>query len=465
VRTKVLIVDDDQEIVLALESRLRWMGHETLTAETGEQALVSVAQDGPDLLLLDIELPGMSGIDVLKRLTESASQNRRKTPPGAIVLTAHGTVGRAVEAIQLGAIDFLTKPFDPDHLSVVIEKALGTLTLHRQMAILRSEVEDRYEHLIGHSVGMMSVLETAKRAAPSSATVLILGETGTGKEVVARAVHRWSTRSVKPFVVVNCAALPEHLLENELFGHEKGSYTGADKRQAGKIESADGGTVFLDEIGEMPLPLQSRLLRVLQDNQFYRVGGTQSVRADVRFVAATNKNLMNEIKRGTFREDLYFRLDVVTLELPPLRDRIDDIPDLTEHFLSRAQRCGNRRQMSLNDAAWSMMKQYRWPGNVRELENVLMRASILCQGHLICPEHLRLLGWGEDDGGGGGELPLTVQYHDGLSEYGKKLIEEALRRNGWNQTKAAKELGLLRTSFTRLLRQKGISGKPPQVES
>lgn len=463
-QAKVLVVDDDQEIALALESRLRWMGHDVLTAETGEQALVSVAHEAPDLLLLDIELPGMSGIDVLKRLTESAGQNRRKTPPGAIVLTAHGTVGRAVEAIQLGAIDILTKPFDPDHLSVVIEKALGTLTLHRQMAILRSEVGDRYEHLIGHSVGMMSVLETAKRAAPSSATVLILGETGTGKEVVARAVHRWSTRSVKPFVVVNCAALPEHLLENELFGHEKGSYTGADKRQAGKIESADGGTVFLDEIGEMPLPLQSRLLRVLQDNQFYRVGGTQSVRADVRFIAATNKNLTNEIKRGTFREDLYFRLDVVTLELPPLRDRIDDIPDLTQHFLSRAQQGWNRRQMTLNDSAWSIMKQYRWPGNVRELENVLMRASILCQGHVICPEHLRLLGCGEEEDEDG-ELPLTVQYHDGLSEYGKKLIEEALRRNGWNQTKAAKELGLLRTSFTRLLRQKGISGKPPQLES
>lgn len=269
---------------------------------------------------------------------------------------------------------------------------------------------------------------------------------------------------MKPFVVLNCAALPEHLLENELFGHEKGSYTGADKRQAGKIESADGGTVFLDEIGEMPLPLQSRLLRVLQDNQFYRVGGTQSVRADVRFIAATNKNLTNEIKRGTFREDLYFRLDVVTLELPPLRDRIDDIPDLTQHFLSRAQQGWNRRQMTLNDSAWSIMKQYRWPGNVRELENVLMRASILCQGHVICPEHLRLLGCGEEEDEDG-ELPLTVQYHDGLSEYGKKLIEEALRRNGWNQTKAAKELGLLRTSFTRLLRQKGISGKPPQVES
>ncbi len=461
-RTKVLIVDDDQEIVLALESRLRWMGHETLTAETGEQALTIVSQEAPDLLLLDIELPGMSGLDVLKRLADST--NRTGPGPSTIVLTAHGTVARAVEAMQVGAIDFLTKPFEPDHLSLVIQKSLAALVLQRQMALLRAEVGDRYARIVGDSVGMTAVLDMAKRAAPLSVTVLILGETGTGKEVVARAVHRWSTRSVKPFVVVNCAALPEHLLENELFGHEKGSYTGADKRQAGKIESADGGTVFLDEIGEMPLPLQSRLLRVLQDNQFYRVGGTQSVRADVRFIAATNKNLTNEIKRGTFREDLYFRLDVVTLELPPLRDRIDDIPDLTQHFLSRAQQGWNRRQMTLNDSAWSIMKQYRWPGNVRELENVLMRASILCQGHVICPEHLRLLGCGEEEDEDG-ELPLTVQYHDGLSEYGKKLIEEALRRNGWNQTKAAKELGLLRTSFTRLLRQKGISGKPPQVES
>ena len=458
-QTKVLVVDDDREIVLALESRLRWMGHDTLTAETGEQALALIAQEAPDLVLLDIELPGMSGLDVLKHLVNHAS---RDSSPGVIVLTAHGTVARAVEAMQLGAIDFITKPFEPEHLAVVIQKAIGIVALQRQMALLRSEVEGRYEHIIGNSAAMVSVVSMTKRVAPSSVTVLILGETGTGKEVIARALHRWSTRSLKPFVVVNCAALPENLLENELFGHEKGSYTGADKREVGKIESADGGTVFLDEIGEMPLVLQSRLLRVLQDNQFYRVGGSQLIRVDVRFIAATNKNLSQEIKRGTFREDLYYRLDVVTLKLPPLRDRKEDLPVLAEHFLRHMKVGTGGRQVTVDEAALSTMNCYRWPGNVRELENVLIRAMILSQGDVIRPEHLQLTRLEEQSNGEELSPMLPLQYHDGVELYGRKLIEGALRRNNWNQTKAARELGLLRTSLTRLLRQKGISGKPPE---
>jgi DNA-binding NtrC family response regulator len=459
VQTKVLIVDDDREILLALESRLRWMGHDTLTAETGEKALALIAQEVPDLVLLDIELPGMSGLDALKRLADRAS---RGSGPGVIVLTAHGTVARAVEAMQLGAIDFIMKPFEPEHLAMVIQKAVGIVALQRQMTLLRSEVEGRYEHIIGNSTAMVSVVSMAKRVAPSSVTVLILGETGTGKEVIARALHRWSARSLKPFVVVNCAALSEHLLENELFGHEKGSYTGADTREVGKIESADGGTVFLDEIGEMPLAVQSRLLRVLQDNQFYRVGGSRLIRSDVRFVAATNKSLSQEVKRGTFREDLYYRLDVVTLKLPPLRDRKEDLPLLVEHFLEHAKVGTGDRQAIVDEAVWSMMNRYRWPGNVRELENVLIRAMILSQGTAIRPEHLQLTWW-EDQSNGGERLSTPpTQYHDGVERYGRKLIEEALRRNNWNQTKAARELGLLRTSLTRLLRQKDISGKPPE---
>lgn len=470
-QAKILIVDDDQEILLALKSRVKWLGHEVLTAENGEQALALVSQESPDLLLLDIEMPGLFGLDVLKRLADAVGQQtqpgviaaprRLINGPGVIVLTAYGTVARAVEAMQLGAIDFLTKPFDPDHLSAVIHKALGALALQRQVSLLREEVEDRYEHIIGRSPLMVQCVETAKRAAASSATVLVLGETGTGKEVVARAIHRWSPRAGRPFVVVNCAALPESLLENELFGHEKGAFTGAVRREPGKIESADGGTVFLDEIGEMPLALQSRLLRVLQDQSFYRIGGTQPVRADVRFVAATNKDLQQAVKRFAFREDLYFRLDVVTLTLPPLRERLDDLQALVEHMIRASLKVGAPRKIGLSAEAWQAMRAYGWPGNVRELENVLMRALILCQGDTIGPEHLRLTAW---DGTPSGPKPGQAgpaTYHEGIEAYSRRLIEEALQRNGWNQTKTADELGLRRTSLTRLMRHKGISGKPP----
>ena len=242
--------------------------------------------------------------------------------------------------MQLGAFDFITKPFSADHLTVVVKKALDTVALHRQVDVLRQEVDDRYDHLVGSNAKMAAQLTIAKQAASSNVTVLLLGETGTGKEVVARAIHRWSPRRSKPFIAVNCAALPEHLLENELFGHEKGSFTGAVKREPGKIEVAEGGTVFLDEIGDMPLPLQSRLLRVIQDQTFFRVGGTQSVRTNVRFIAATNKDIRRAIQQSTFREDLYYRLAVITVTLPPLRERMDDIPALAKHFLKRAANLG-----------------------------------------------------------------------------------------------------------------------------
>jgi transcriptional regulator with PAS, ATPase and Fis domain len=309
---------------------------------------------------------------------------------------------------------------------------------------------------------MATQLTIAKQAALSDVTVLLLGETGTGKEVVARAIHRWSPRRSKPFVAVNCAALPEHLLENELFGHEKGSFTGAVKREPGKIEVAEGGTVFLDEIGDMPLPLQSRLLRVLQDQTFYRVGGTQPVRTNVRFIAATNKDIRRAIQQGTFREDLYYRLAVITVTLPPLRERMDDVPALARHFLNRAVRIGIHRPCALSDRAVLALQQYQWPGNIRELDNVLTRALILCSEDTIEPAYLHLAD---------SPFPLANeaetgssirQYHESMDDYSRKVIEEALRRNGWNQTRAAEELGLQRTYLTKLLRQKDISGRPPK---
>ena len=272
-RAKILIVDDDRDILLGLENRITWMGHEPVTAENGRDALRLIDEGDFDLVLLDLELPFLSGLEVLERVRQASHSERRTekdtsapyTRPLIIILTAFGTIERAVQAMQLGAFDFLTKPFSADHLTVVVNKALDTVVLHRQVDVLRQEVDDRYDHLVGSNAKMAVQLTIAKQAAPSDVTVLLLGETGTGKDVVARAIHRWSPRRSKSFIAINCAALPEHLLENELFGHEKGSFTGAVKREPGKIEVAEGGTVFLDEIGDMPLPLQSRLLRVLRE--------------------------------------------------------------------------------------------------------------------------------------------------------------------------------------------------------
>ncbi|MBH0203144.1 MAG: sigma-54-dependent Fis family transcriptional regulator [Nitrospira sp.] len=459
-QARILIVDDDHDILIAIKKRLTWMGHEVFTSEDGEQGLRLAAEEQPDLMLVDIELPGLSGLDVLKQLAEKRSSVPPQTVPEVVVITAFGTIDRAVEAIRLGACDFLTKPFEPDHLAVVIEKAMAQIALTRQIGLLQAEVEGRYEHVIGQSARMVELLDTARRAAGSSVTVLLLGETGTGKEVMARALHRWSPRAAKPFVVVNCAAFPESLLENELFGHEKGAYTGAVKREPGKIEAAEGGTVFLDEIGDMPAGLQTRLLRLLQDQEFYRVGGAQPIRTDVRFVAATNKDLKAAIQDGRFRQDLFYRLNVITLTLPPLRQRVDDLPLLVGHFVSRHGASMGRRPFIVSHDAMDLIREYHWPGNVRELENVLIRAITLCDGHCIEPQHLGLTIRRK--------LPIetdlvqedNLNYHAVMELYSRKLIEEALRRTGGHQTKAAELLGLQRTYLTRLIKQRGVTMKP-----
>lgn len=462
-QARILIVDDDHDILSALKKRLIWMGHEVLTAENGEQALRLATEEAPDLMLLDIELPVLSGLDILKQLAEKRSGIPPQIVPEVIVITAFGTIDRAVEAIRLGACDFLTKPFEPDHLSIVIEKVMAQMALTRQIGLLQAEVGGRYEHVVGKDSRMVELLDTARRVAGTSATVLLLGETGTGKEVIARALHRWSPRVTKPFVVVNCAALPESLLENELFGHEKGAYTGAVRREPGKIESAEGGTVFLDEIGDMPAGLQTRLLRLLQDQEFYRVGGVQSIRTNVRFVAATNKDLKEAIQEGQFRQDLFYRLNVISLTLPPLRKRPDDLSALVDHFIRRHGAAMSRRPFTVSQDALELIREYHWPGNVRELENVLVRAIALCPDDCIESEHLGITvqrrlpveaNFAEDD---------SLNYHAVMEHYSRKVIEEGLRRSGWNQTKAAELLGLQRTYLTRLIRQRGVSAKPPSV--
>src|SRR5438093_9937771 len=347
-------------------------------------------RETPAVNLLGLEMPRLSGLEVLKRLAQNrqAGANEQEVP--VIVMTAHGTIAKAVEAMKEGACDFLTKPFEVDHLSIVIRKPLEQESLKRQVECLRTEVETRYADIIGASPRTKSVVELAKRAANSDASVLLLGESGTGKELFARSIHQWSPRRAMPFVVINCVALTDTLLENELFGHEKGAFTGADRLQKGKVEMADGGTVFLDEIGDMPSGLQAKLLRVLQDHEFTRVGGTRLVKVNIRVIAATNTDLKQAIKAGQFREDLFFRLNVVSLTLPPLRERPEDIPALAEFFLSRQTREAKRPVMKLSDEAITAMRHYAWPGNIRELENAIDRAVVLCPHDVIQPELLAL---------------------------------------------------------------------------
>ncbi|MFO0701450.1 MAG: sigma-54 dependent transcriptional regulator [Nitrospira sp.] len=452
---KILIVDDDPDIVLMLEDRLQSSGYETVAALEGQQALDLIVQESPHLVLLDLTLPKLSGLDVLKRL----AQMKPLDSPPVIVMTAHASIQAAVEAMKEGAYDFLTKPLDNDHLLIVIRKALERDALRRQVAYLRSEVDGRYANIVGNSPLVRSVVEAAQRAAKSDAGVLLLGESGTGKELFARSIHQWSPRSAMPLIVINCVALTETLLENELFGHERGAFTGADRQQKGKLEMADGGTVFLDEIGDMPLTLQAKLLRVLQDREFQRVGGSKTVSVNIRIIAATNKDLRQAVKAGQFREDLYFRLNVVTLTLPPLRERQGDVPSLAQFFLERHTRDAKRPGMVLSTAALEALTQYPWPGNIRELDNVIARAVVLSPKDTIEPDMLALLSDDadlhrqEDDT----LLPyLDLPYHESMEQHSRYIITRAMERAEGNQTKAAESLKLQRTYLARLLKHQKI---------
>ncbi len=452
---KILIVDDDPDIVLMLEDRLQSVGYETVAALEGQQALDLIVHESPHLVLLDLTLPKLSGLDVLKRL----AQMKPMDSPPVIVMTAHASIQAAVEAMKEGAYDFLTKPLDNDHLLIVIRKALERDTLRRHVAYLRSEVDGRYANIVGNSPLVCSVVEAAQRAAKSDAGVLLLGESGTGKELFARSVHQWSPRCAMPLIVINCVALTETLLENELFGHERGAFTGADRQQKGKLEMADGGTVFLDEIGDMPLALQAKLLRVLQDREFQRVGGSKTVSVNIRIIAATNKDLRQAVKTGRFREDLYFRLNVVTLTLPPLRERQGDVPALAQFFLERHSRDAKRPGMVLSAAALEALTQYPWPGNIRELDNVIARAVVLSPKDTIEPDMLALLSddvalqQNEEDA----LLPyLDLPYHESMEQHSRYIITRAMERAEGNQTKAAESLKLQRTYLARLLKHQKV---------
>jgi DNA-binding NtrC family response regulator len=460
---KILVVDDDPDIVLMLSDKLESWGYIAVAAYDGEQALECLETEEPGLVLLDLEMPRLSGIQFLERLGEAKDQDQEGGTkigigegdgayPPIIVMTAYGTVERAVAAMKCGAYDFLPKPLDFDHLTIVIKKTLERESLKRQVDYLRQEVESRYSTIIASTPHVQSMIDLAKRAANSDATVLLLGESGTGKELFARSIHQWSARRSMPFIIINCVALPDTLLENELFGHEKGSYTGATSLQKGKIEVADGGTVFLDEIGDMTPDLQAKLLRLLQDREFHRVGGTKFVRVNIRVLAATNRDLTKAVESGRFREDLYHRLNVVSFAIPPLRERALDVEPLAELFLQRSIRELGKPGMYLTPEALETMKTYPWPGNIRELENAISRAVVLATDPAIYPEHLRLT----DERRKPRPSFEDLTYHDAIDQYGRYLVEQAIRRAGGNQTKAAEALGLQRSYLARMVKQKNI---------
>src|SRR5215510_9281464 len=453
-RAMILIVDDDPDIATMLEDRLQACDYGTMIARDGVEALERVEQEAPHLMLLDLDMPRLTGLEVLKRLPKV----RPAEDLPVIVMTAHASIDAAVEAMKTGAYDFLTKPLDKDHLLLVIGKALEQDRLKRQVACLKSEVDSRYASIVGMSAKIRTVMEAAQRAAKSDAGVLLLGESGTGKELFARSLHQWSPRQAMPLVVINCVALTETLLENELFGHERGAFTGADRMQKGKLEMADGGTIFLDEIGDMSLTLQAKLLRVVQDREFHRVGGTRLVSVNIRIIAATNKDLRQAVKTGEFREDLFFRLNVISLTLPPLRERRDDIPALAKFFLNRHAKEAKRPGMLFSAGAMETMTQYSWPGNIRELENVIARAVVLSHSETIEPDMLALDA--RNQPGWGPTLPyLDFPYHESMDAHSRYIIGRALDDADGNQTKAADRLRLQRTYLARLIKQQKEKGQ------
>jgi DNA-binding NtrC family response regulator len=427
----ILVVDDDPDILVLLRYRLEQLGYTVNTAAHGTEALSKLASDQPTLVLLDLRLPRLSGLDVLKQIKQTLPEVT------VIVMTAYATVEKAVEAMKEGAVDFLTKPLTPGHLELVVQKALERQALERVQHLLQADLDRKAQPIIGASPVLQQTMERARRAAQSTATVLLLGESGTGKEVFARAIHAWSPRCGHPFVVVNCAALSEELIASDLFGHEKGAFTGAHQRKAGKLELADGGTVFLDEVGELPLALQAKLLRVLQDHAFERVGGTRTLQVDIRVLAATNRDLARAVAAGAFRQDLFFRLQVIPLTLPPLRERREDIPRLAEGFVHKHSRALKRPRLGLTPETLDCLQHYDWPGNVRELENVIERAVVLSSGDTIQPEDLALSALG------GGPSPVTASdYQSRLEAMEQEVLREALQAHDGDKRATARALGL-----------------------
>ena len=443
---KILIVDDDPFNLDLLEQELTDKGYVIERANSGEEALKKVESFQPDLILLDYQMPDMNGLEVLKEL-----RSRGNDVP-VVMITAYGTIERAVQAMKEGAYDFVPKPFDPDHLALVVQKALERQRLKRDVEILSEEVGERYRLVVGKSAKILQAAELAKKAAASKTTVLLLGESGTGKELFARAIHNWSDRKKNSLVAINCVGLSRELLESDLFGHEKGAFTGAHELKKGKMELADGGTVFLDEVGDITAEVQTKLLRFLQEREFERVGGNKPISVDVRIVAATNRDLDGAVKEGRFREDLYHRLNVIPITLPPLRERKEDIPELAGFFLERFSKETKKPFAAIAAETEERLLSYDWPGNVRELANVIERAVVLGQSPEITPDDLppRVI---DAEPGATSE---TAAYHEAMDAHRRELIVKALTEAQGNRAAAAKALGLHRTHLQKLIKSLGI---------
>jgi two-component system NtrC family response regulator len=451
---RLLVVDDEENLLRVTQLRLEQAGFEVATAAGGEQALALLARQSFDLVLTDLRMPGLSGVELLGRI-------RAAWPEVIVVLmTAYGTVESAVEAMKLGAFDYVIKPVNSDALRMIVERALEHHRLREQVRELRAAVDRKYgfENITGRAKPLLAVLDAAARAAPSEATVLIRGETGTGKELLARAIHFNSPRRDGPFVVINCGAIPKDLLESELFGHTRGAFTGALADKQGKVELAGGGTLFLDEIGEMPPELQVKLLRLLQQREIEKIGAPAPRKVDVRIVAATHRNLAALVEDGAFREDLYYRLAVIPLDLPPLRERLEDIPELATLFFRRYTAKLGRASLRLPQALLACFQNYRWPGNVRELENVMERIVVLAPGDSLTLEDLPDFLRREKPALEALQLELPPEGIS-LEAVERELILRALARFGGNQTKAAGYLDLSRKTLIYRMEKYGLRGE------
>ncbi len=455
-KPKILIIDDEDIVRVGCQRTLEPDGYIVRTASNGIDGLKLLENEAFDLVLTDLKMPDMDGVEVLRRIKEGWHDTE------VIMITGYGTVDTAVNAMKLGAFDYIEKPFSPDNLILIVSRALERKRIILENLKLRSELAHyKLENIVGTSKAMQRVFQLIAGVASTASTVLVNGESGTGKELVARAIHYNSPRREKPFVVVDCGTIPDNLIESELFGHAKGSFTGAVENRKGLVELAGEGTLFLDEIGNLNLSTQAKLLRVLQEKEFRPIGNKDPVRVDVRFVAATNKNLEAMTKEGSFREDFFYRLNVFPINIPALRERKEDIPLLAYHFLQKYSKEMDKNITHISAETMKRLISYEWPGNVRELENTIQRAMILCHGKTLQPQHLPSQGTASTE-----VIPKTI---DELKDRKKDLrlrsvedverafLMDALRRNNWNISKAASDVGMQRTNFHALLKKHNIS--------